>query len=174
MSFCPRLGVSNFYLIYQICWSRLTEQNRVNLCSIGRLIYSLRPSLDALRDLSWNSSTPTGLATIEINLATVCAALPIFWPVLTEQWGRIMVTYEVKITSEHGIFVPRMQRTLPPGSASSERELVTYNKSERFRPTEWDPYVRDTKAALGNLETTVQSQAQKPAKPVDNGTSFLL
>jgi hypothetical protein len=150
----------------------------VNLCSVGRLIYSLRPSLDALWDLAWNSSTPTGLATIEINLATVCAALPIFWPVLQEHWGRIVVTYEVKITSERGIFVPRGGSDKDwaaalPGSASSDRELATY-KSEAFQPTEWDPYIRHTKTAMGDLETRVESGAENSAKAPHNGTSFLL
>ncbi len=65
---------------------------------------------------------------IEINLASVCAALPVFWPVIEDTWGRIFVTvtYEFKITREYGIFVPRKRKfRKPPLTASaSDRELT--------------------------------------------------
>lgn len=126
-------------------------------------------------DLSWNSPTPTGLATIEINLAAVCAALPIFWPVLQERWVRILVTYEVKVTRESGIFTPRSKTNQPPQTASSEREL-TAGEPEPFQPTEWDPYVRDTKTAFGDSETTVESPAERPVKLslLDKEKSYLV
>jgi len=115
-------------------------------------------------DLSWNSPTPTGLATIEINLALVCAALPIFWPVLQERWGRILVTYEVKVTRESGIWSRKAQRP-PPQTSSSERELTgSGGEPESFQPTEWDPYVRDTKTAFGDSETTVVSPKERPVQ----------
>ena len=79
----------------------------VALCTLCRLIYSFSPTLQALWDLSWNGPTPIALAAIEINLACVCAALPVFWPVLCNTWGRIFVTYEFHVTREDGIFIQR-------------------------------------------------------------------
>jgi len=79
----------------------------VALCAICRLVYSFSPTLQALWDLSWNGPTPIALAAIEINLACVCAALPVFWPILCDTWGRIFVTYEFRITREDGVFMPR-------------------------------------------------------------------
>jgi len=102
----------------------------VNLCSIGRLIYSLTPTLNSFGDLSWNSPTPTGLAVLEINLAAVCAASPIFWPVLKETWGRIVVTYEV-----------RVQVTSQDGKSIQEVEMAESPRAEirqGFDRAQWD------------------------------------
>lgn len=38
------------------------------------------------------------LGMLEINLGSVCASVPVFWPVLTAQIGKIFVTQEVTIT----------------------------------------------------------------------------
>jgi hypothetical protein len=54
---------------------------------------------------------PTALAVVEISLASVCAALPVFWPVIENTWGMIFVRYEVQVTTESGVFVPRKERT---------------------------------------------------------------
>lgn len=40
------------------------------------------------------------LAALEVSLATVCASLPVFWPVMKFNWGTIFVTYEVSVTRE--------------------------------------------------------------------------
>ena len=80
-------------------WCSANNFCSVNACSIARLVYSLSPTLDAMWDLSWNSPTPTGLAALEINLASMCAALPVFWPVVRDRWAAL-VTYEVTVASE--------------------------------------------------------------------------
>lgn len=33
-------------------------------------------------------------------MAAICASVPVFWPILSHQWGRIFVTQEVVITTE--------------------------------------------------------------------------
>lgn len=135
--------------------------NSVNLCSIGRLIYSLTPTLNSIGDLSWNSPTPTGLAVIEINLAAVCAALPIFWPVLKEKWGRILVTYEVRVTSEDGN-VQKIKMTESPRMVS--------HSSERAH---WDPYSTYTKTMQGHVEKTGENPSETSIKVDLKETSFL-
>jgi hypothetical protein len=148
----------------------------VNICSIGRLVYSLTPTLDALWDLSWNSATPTGLATLEINLASICAALPVFWPVIKDGWSRIFVTYEVSVTRESGIFIPRKKKNKPPPpSASSDVELTTGDPPKfdiTEQQTEWDPYVGDSKTGLGDSETIIESPTGRPVR-VKEKRSFL-
>jgi hypothetical protein len=107
------------------------------------LIYSLTPTLNSFGDLSWNNATPTGLAVIEINLAAVCAALPIFWPVLKEKWGRITVTYEVRVTSEDGKYtrpwnLPSQVRDEPPEKielAESPRAVMRSSSEGGY----WNP-----------------------------------
>lgn len=53
-------------------------------------------------DPSWYACVPAVLATVEVNLATVCASIPIVWPVTQRALSRIWVTREVEITSEPG------------------------------------------------------------------------
>lgn len=52
------------------------------------------------RDPTWYGPTSILLAALEINAASICASVPIFWPVFTNSWGGIFVTQEVKITHE--------------------------------------------------------------------------
>lgn len=79
-----------------------------------------------------------------------------------------MVTREVKITSESGSFGnTRFPRVEDPGHRKIE---LTDGMKRGFEPTEWDPYVRDTKTALGNIETTVQSPTERP---MNRDTFFL-
>lgn len=107
---------------------------------------------------------------MEINLATVCAALPIFWPVIQEKWNRfIMVTHEVRITRESGEFT----RIRPATDGQSQTIELEGGMKTAFEPIEWDPYVRDTKTAIGDIETTVQSPADKPVKLRNRDTFFL-
>lgn len=55
------------------------------------------------------------LAALEVDIATITAALPVFWPVLKSlSINQIMVTREVKVTREH--------RRLSSGKSGSDRE----------------------------------------------------
>ena len=119
----------------------------------------------------------------------VCAALPVFWPVIENTWGMIFVRYEVRVTTETGVFVPRRERTRKQleimmqhqeraaleraamGDNLSEVELAKNNSgvseessrtSELRQPDEkpgWDPYVGDPKTGMGESDTIVQSPA---------------
>ncbi|KAK1948906.1 hypothetical protein LY78DRAFT_664643, partial [Colletotrichum sublineola] len=51
-------------------------------------------------DPSWYGCTPIVLAAVEVNLATICASLPVFWPTLQKSIGQIFITKEVEITTE--------------------------------------------------------------------------
>jgi len=74
----------------------------VNILGIFRVIGIARsragtyPTLDP----SWYGCTPIVLAAVEVNLATICASLPVFWPNLQKNIGQIFITKEVEITSE--------------------------------------------------------------------------
>lgn len=41
------------------------------------------------------------LAALEVDLASIVASIPVFWPLLTESWGAIFVTQEVHVTRHH-------------------------------------------------------------------------
>ncbi|ROV90357.1 hypothetical protein VMCG_09730 [Cytospora schulzeri] len=74
----------------------------VNICSVIRLVNIVQnrggtyPTLDP----SWYGCTAAMLSALEVNIATICASLPVFWPVIKEGLGRILVTYEVDVTHE--------------------------------------------------------------------------
>ncbi len=77
------------------------------LCATLRMIYVLQHFTRPHRfDPTWNNATTAGLACLEVDLAAVCAALPVFWPVFTTTWGRIFVTTEVSVTREVGQLHP--------------------------------------------------------------------
>lgn len=44
------------------------------------------------------------LSCIEIDLAIICASMPIFWPIIEKSFAAIFVSYEVNVTEEriHG------------------------------------------------------------------------
>ncbi|KAI1372497.1 hypothetical protein F4677DRAFT_264072 [Hypoxylon crocopeplum] len=53
------------------------------------------------RDPTWYGSISIVLAVLEVDAASICASVPIFWPVLRDlEWGKIFVTQEVNITRE--------------------------------------------------------------------------
>lgn len=87
-----RLGLFGLFMLGAI----------VNVCSVIRLVTLVQnkagtyPTLDP----SWYGCTPAILSALEVNIATVCASLPVFWPVLSKNLGKILVTYEVDVTHE--------------------------------------------------------------------------
>ncbi|KAI0008329.1 hypothetical protein F4779DRAFT_587783 [Xylariaceae sp. FL0662B] len=88
-----------------------TRLRLVGLLSIGALVIAFaiwrfvtiiehRVATFPTRDPTWYSPISILLAVLEIDAASVCASVPIFWPVLSSQWGKIFVTKEVNITRE--------------------------------------------------------------------------
>lgn len=51
------------------------------------------PTLDA----SWYGTSTCILAVLEVDVASICASIPIFWPILTAKFDAIFVTREVTI-----------------------------------------------------------------------------
>lgn len=76
------------------------------MCSVIRfaVIVSNRATTSPEFDPSWYGGTSIGLSILEVNIATIVAALPVFWPHLRRNIDRIMVTHEVevKITTSSG------------------------------------------------------------------------
>ena len=108
-------------------------------------------------DPSWYSSTTGGLTCLEVHLAAVCAALPVFWPVLTTTWG-VFVTTEVSVTREVGRIHPRTDREAVSRSTSSKRDM-THVPDESGAPEGWEPFVGDNTTGLGENETIVEAPA---------------
>ncbi|KAI0476607.1 hypothetical protein GGR56DRAFT_694207 [Xylariaceae sp. FL0804] len=56
-------------------------------------------------DPTWYSPVSLILGVLEVNLAAICASVPVFWPVVSACIDQIWVTHEVKITRTHRISV---------------------------------------------------------------------
>ncbi|KAH9898802.1 hypothetical protein F4778DRAFT_771802 [Xylariomycetidae sp. FL2044] len=75
----------------------------VNLLSIWRLqtIVENKAGTFPVMDPTWYGPKSIILAALEVDLASICASIPIFWPVIKENFNKIFVTQEVHITHQH-------------------------------------------------------------------------
>ncbi|KAI4866483.1 hypothetical protein F4820DRAFT_249021 [Hypoxylon rubiginosum] len=98
------------------------------------------------RDPTWYGPISIVLAVLEVDAASVCASVPIFWPVLRDlNWGKIFVTQEVNITRETRYMEDdedRLTRDTTHSRTGSEADLGgdTVRKSSRAR----DMYYQDS------------------------------
>lgn len=138
---------------------RTDRFRRAILCVILRMVFVIKHfTANTFRfDPSWYSPTTSGLACLEVHLAAVCAALPVFWPVVTKTLDRIFVTTEVSITREFGRLHPKGNREVELHSTSSNRNLTLDTFHESRDPEGWEPFVGDETSGIGQSETVVES-----------------
>ena len=74
----------------------------MNVFSIWRLITTVRSraAMWPARDPTWYSPITIVLAALEVDMANICASVPVFWPVFEAHFGKIFVTQEVRVTTE--------------------------------------------------------------------------
>jgi len=146
------------------------------------MVYVIRLWLtgDGIFDPTWYSPTVTALACLEVHLACVCAALPIFRPVLTATWNRIFVKYEVRVTQERGPFPtsrtgcakidfsgpgPGGDVELQPATSSAAPVDCGNVAAADAKPPHisdgWEPFVGDETTGLGENETVVRATKTK-------------
>jgi hypothetical protein len=111
-------------------------------------------------DPTWYSPTAASLACLEVHMAATCAALPVFWPVVSKAWNHIVVTQTVSVTTEYGRF-PSKAHDVELQSATSDRNL---NHDPSQMPETWEPFVGDETTGLGENETVVESHTASARK----------
>jgi hypothetical protein len=89
---------------------------------------------------------------LEVNVASICASVPIFWPVIRPFLGVILVTREFSVKDE--IRIRREEAAISSsghGAASSETELNTYYE---------DAYAMDALGfkVRGDMENQVRTE----------------
>lgn len=92
-------------------------------------------------DPTWYAPISVILAAVEVDVAMVCACVPVFWPVLRDGLGKIYVTKEIEITHDR-----RM------GSADALELRSRHSSEANLR----DP-TRDLHMQWGSTKTTVNS-----------------
>lgn len=107
------------------------------------------------------------LAALEVDVAVISAALPVFWPVLRNLKLNILVTHEVKVTMEQRR-VTVSSKTAPRSSSNDDedielhrsdsglQQLVVNSSSDKdyYR----DPYVQQQVDPLSKAEFGTTSQ----------------
>ncbi|KAH7040606.1 uncharacterized protein B0I36DRAFT_311080 [Microdochium trichocladiopsis] len=73
-------------------------------------------------DPPWNAPIIMVLGILEVNLGSVCASVPIFWPVLTAQIGRVFVTHEISITHTNRNSLPQREVSWDSSECGSDLE----------------------------------------------------
>lgn len=84
---------------------------------LGILIRSQGEVFEIL-DATWYAPVTMLLSIAEVTLASICASIPIFWPVLSSSFGAIFVTKEVEVTTD--------DRYGYSGTPESETELTLH------------------------------------------------
>ncbi|KAF3070988.1 putative integral membrane protein [Daldinia childiae] len=112
----------------------------VNLLSIWRLqtIVASKAGTYPVLDPTWYGPKSIILAALEVDLASICASIPTFWPALTHAFlNTIFITQEVHITHQH--------RRLSSASSSSHFDLQQLSSLERGRQDNkaYDRHYRD-------------------------------
>ncbi|KAI1492977.1 hypothetical protein F5X96DRAFT_667179 [Biscogniauxia mediterranea] len=123
-------------------------------------------------DPTWYGPISIILGVIEIELASICASIPVFWPVITESIGKIFVTQEVHVTHQHrrlsgdddDRYELQQTSTSPSqhsrvGSEVSLKLVLTGTKSQ-VRDHYQDSYVKNSVLPLGVSDKEATSEAQ--------------
>lgn len=102
-----RLGVSNSLALGPVSYAVLSRASmgiylHLQSTMLIRTNSDNRAGTFPTFDPSWYGSSPIVLSALEVHLATICASLPVFWPMIKDTWvnKRILVTHEVEITTE--------------------------------------------------------------------------
>jgi hypothetical protein len=82
--------------------NKILTSSSVVFTSVWRLytIVDTRAATKPYIDFTWWAPMSILLSCLEINLAIICASMPVFWPVLEKSVSAIFVTHEVHVT-EH-------------------------------------------------------------------------
>lgn len=77
--------------------------DRVNALTMWRLatIITHRATTSPTFDPTWYAPSSILLGALEVNIASMCASVPIFWPTLKARLDEIFVTREITITTRN-------------------------------------------------------------------------
>ncbi|GME26181.1 Integral membrane protein [Neofusicoccum parvum] len=139
--------------------------------SIARLasIAETRAGTYPVADPTWLAPTSIVLSCLEVDVAILCASIPIFWPLISAlTFGKIFVVDEVIVQTES-----RVDRPETPGS---ETELRTYQSRTSGRGTPdagnhyKDPYVVDHVRPVGTDSNTFDGGATTHSANIEHTT----
>ncbi|KAH8896470.1 hypothetical protein GQ53DRAFT_838575 [Thozetella sp. PMI_491] len=119
-------------------------------------------------DPTWYAPVSLVLAALELDVASICASVPVFWPVIERHFGKIFITQEVEVTREarwtaHELD-DRSELTGQGGQYRSDASDGELTKGDNLQPGEMNHYVEeyvmgrwDPITGAGNAKATVRS-----------------
>ncbi|KAI1110609.1 hypothetical protein F5Y14DRAFT_345035 [Nemania sp. NC0429] len=133
----------------------------INIISIFRLytIIRYRAATYPVIDPTFYGPQSIVLAALEVDLASIVASVPVFWPMLAHGWDAIFVTQEVHVTRHHRRLSGH-EFELGTGSTFSRRSSRTRNTSDGSLKL----VIMDTdgKSRASDTTTTTMSRATTP------------
>lgn len=151
----------------------------VSSISIWRLIAILehRAATWPTFDPTWYGPAAVTLGMVEVNAASICACVPVFWPVLTARLDMIFVTQEVEITRERR-FSDKEDEIELSGSgthsrADSQASQTQLNLLQTAKPTTthyMDDYIMDQVDPLRS-KTSMAVSSEAISKTVERRRS---
>lgn len=160
--------------------SLLSDQKAsATICSISRFVVVVdnKATTYPAFDPTWYGGTAIALSVLEVNIATIVAALPVFWPLLRRNIDRIFITHEVevKVTSTEGFSQidgdgDVKRQTHWPADDSTTPALGANNNNSAFEVV----VMKDLKTAagLGNSTTSRSRPSTTAEDTFDAGLPF--
>ncbi|KAH8881859.1 hypothetical protein GQ53DRAFT_754023 [Thozetella sp. PMI_491] len=161
----------------------LTMGAVVTTFSIWRLatLVQHKAGMYPAQDPTWYAPISIALSALEIDLASICASIPVFWPVIEAQFGKIFITREIEITteerwqitssdeSETELTGSRRNRRITIGSEGEINGLEKVHSGpggrdgyyDEFLMGQIDPLRLQRKGSASHAEATIQAQASE-------------
>lgn len=151
----------------------------MNFLSIWRVatIVQHKATTSPTFDPTWYGPISIILASLEVDVATICAAVPVFWPILTSKFGVIFVTREIKIEHSHRFSAMDDEYELRSGSSSGSPSVGSSKETNDRETNDMGPprkaHYKDKYiiAQVDPLETMGRVQLEIKADGGKNGES---
>ncbi|CAE7193894.1 hypothetical protein PTNB73_08721 [Pyrenophora teres f. teres] len=123
-------------------------------------------------DWTWWSPILIVLSCSEINLAIICASMPIFWPIIEKSFQAIFVSYEVEVVEEridysaqYELDTKELGRTgSMKSNGTSTRELTSEYEDAHVRAPEFTVGVDPTNELARSQGFVTNVETQRPPK----------
>ncbi|KAK7957677.1 hypothetical protein PG988_012525 [Apiospora saccharicola] len=125
----------------------------VNFLSIWRLqtIFEHKTGWYPTHDPTWYGPISILLGVLEVNVASICASVPIFWPVVAPYLGSIFVTHEVSVQVVEYRDVEEEAGSTRPGTGSrgNSKQQLHHQRSDSEIRLNSLPFPADGKGSAG-------------------------
>ncbi|KAK6208338.1 hypothetical protein LQW54_006962 [Pestalotiopsis sp. IQ-011] len=120
-------------------------------------------------DPTWYGVPVIVLGMMEVNAASVCACVPVFWPALTARMDQIFVTQEIKITRERRFSEDGDDEFELQDSHSHNSRTLSMSSQKNLTKKEMhymDDYVMEQVDPLRDKTRNVEVSTELPSKTV--------